>query len=111
VVCYYGSWAVYRPGDGKFDVEDIDPFVCTHLIFGFAGLKEYDNSIYALDPYNELYENWGRGKILLSYEHQTWHRLIKPNIFWCYLVFQNINDSYFQSRDVHWEKEIGPEPP
>ncbi|KFM81241.1 hypothetical protein X975_19005, partial [Stegodyphus mimosarum] len=25
VVCYYGSWAVYRPGDGKFPVENIDP--------------------------------------------------------------------------------------
>lgn len=38
MVCYYGSWAVYRTGDGKFDVEDIDPQLCTHLIFGFAGL-------------------------------------------------------------------------
>ncbi|KAG7159660.1 Acidic mammalian chitinase-like 11, partial [Homarus americanus] len=38
MVCYYGSWAVYRPGNAKFDVEDIDPAICTHLIFGFAGL-------------------------------------------------------------------------
>ncbi|XP_065582679.1 acidic mammalian chitinase-like isoform X2 [Artemia franciscana] len=76
VVCYYGSWAVYRPGDGKFDVEDIDPFVCTHLIFGFAGLKEYDNSIYALDPYNELYENWGRG----AYERFTGLKKINPEL-------------------------------
>lgn len=28
IVCYYGSWAVYRPGNGKFPVEEIDPFLC-----------------------------------------------------------------------------------
>ena len=28
LVCYYGSWAVYRPGNGKFPVEEIDPFLC-----------------------------------------------------------------------------------
>lgn len=36
MVCYYGSWAVNRPGAGKFDVEDIDPFVCTHVIYGWV---------------------------------------------------------------------------
>lgn len=58
-VCYFGSWAKYRPGAGHFDVENIDPYLCTHLIFGFAGLKE--NKIVALDPYNELVEDWGKG--------------------------------------------------
>lgn len=32
VLCYFGSWSVYRYGEGKFDVEDIDPYVCTHLV-------------------------------------------------------------------------------
>ncbi|KAK8736742.1 hypothetical protein OTU49_004627 [Cherax quadricarinatus] len=59
MVCYYGSWAVYRPDNGKFDVENIDPFICTHLIFGFAGLG-WDNQIRVLDPYNELCENYGK---------------------------------------------------
>ena len=44
MVCYYGSWAVYRQGDGKFDVENIDPNICTHIIFGFAGLG-YNNEL------------------------------------------------------------------
>ncbi|CAG0900587.1 unnamed protein product [Darwinula stevensoni] len=61
LVCYYGSWAVYRPGDGKFDVEQIDPTLCTHLVFGFAGLS-YENKIHALDPWNELVDEWGSGK-------------------------------------------------
>ena len=34
LVCYYSSWAFYRPGYGKFDVDDIDPFACTHLNYG-----------------------------------------------------------------------------
>ncbi|XP_071539679.1 chitinase-3-like protein 1 [Panulirus ornatus] len=54
VVCYFGSWAVWRPGNGKFDVEDIDPQLCTHLIFGFAGLSNHTWTIEVLDPWNEL---------------------------------------------------------
>ncbi|KAK2718199.1 chitinase-3-like protein 1 [Artemia franciscana] len=61
VVCYYGSWAVYRPGDGKFDVEDIDPTICTHLIFGFAALDNQTYKIVAFDPWNDLYDDGGRG--------------------------------------------------
>lgn len=34
LVCYYGTWAVYRPDAGKFPVENIDPFLCTHVIYG-----------------------------------------------------------------------------
>ena len=63
MVCYYGSWAVYRNGNGKFDVENLDPSLCTHLIFGFAGL-ESNNTIKVLDPYNELYDNYGKGAYL-----------------------------------------------
>ncbi|KAK2718198.1 acidic mammalian chitinase-like isoform X2 [Artemia franciscana] len=61
VVCYYGSWAVYRPGDGKFDVEDIDPTICTHLMFGFAALDNQTYKIVAFDPWNDLYADGGRG--------------------------------------------------
>ncbi|XP_067139342.1 chitinase-3-like protein 1 [Centruroides vittatus] len=60
VVCYLGSWANYRPGLGKFTIEDIDPHICTHLIFGFAGLG-FDNRIRSLDPYLDLKENYGKG--------------------------------------------------
>ncbi|XP_071539684.1 chitinase-3-like protein 1 isoform X2 [Panulirus ornatus] len=60
MVCYYGSWAVYRHGQGKFDVEDIDPGICTHIIFGFAGLSTETFEIKVLDPYNELCDNWGK---------------------------------------------------
>lgn len=34
LVCYYGTWAVYRPDAGKYPVENIDPHLCTHVIYG-----------------------------------------------------------------------------
>ncbi|XP_064103793.1 acidic mammalian chitinase-like isoform X2 [Macrobrachium nipponense] len=54
IVCYFSSWAVYRPEPGSYDVDDIDPHLCTHLIFSFAGLSNYTWQIEVLDPWNEL---------------------------------------------------------
>lgn len=59
LLCYYGTWAVYRPGNGKFDVENIDPHVCTHIVYSFAGLGP-DNRIKVLDAWNDLPDNWGK---------------------------------------------------
>lgn len=38
VVCYFTNWAWYRQGKGKFLPEDIDPDLCSHIIYGFAVL-------------------------------------------------------------------------
>lgn len=40
VFCYYGNWAVHRQGNGRVDVEDIDPNLCTHVIYAFVGMTE-----------------------------------------------------------------------
>jgi len=76
VVCYFGSWSVYRYGDGLFDVEDINPFICTHLIFTFAGLDPVDNVIMPLDPYNELCDNWGK----CAYERFVALKRLNPEV-------------------------------
>lgn len=60
MVCYVGTWAVYRPGDGKFEMEDIDPELCTHLMYGFTKLQ--DNKITVFDPWGDLGPNKGGGK-------------------------------------------------
>ncbi|VEN35164.1 unnamed protein product, partial [Callosobruchus maculatus] len=48
VVCYHASWSWQRLGDGKFEVENIDPNLCTHLIYAFVGLNA-DGTIKVLD--------------------------------------------------------------
>ncbi|KAI7815262.1 chitinase [Rhyzopertha dominica] len=49
VVCYHGTWSTYRSGNGKFTIEDIDPTLCTHIIYGFVGLSDSDGSVKLLD--------------------------------------------------------------
>lgn len=61
-VCYYGTWAIYRPGDGRFDPFNIDPTLCTHIIYSFFGLTP-TGTVESLDPYLDLEEDWGRGNI------------------------------------------------
>ncbi|CAH3170043.1 unnamed protein product [Porites lobata] len=39
-VCYYTSWAQYRPGAGRFLPENVDPFLCTHVVFAFAVIND-----------------------------------------------------------------------
>ncbi|XP_067913406.1 acidic mammalian chitinase-like isoform X2 [Heterodontus francisci] len=39
LVCYYTNWSQYRPEGGKFFPENVDPCLCTHLIYAFANMK------------------------------------------------------------------------
>ena len=57
MVCYYGPWAVDRPGDGKFDVEDVPIDLCTHIIYGFTDLQ--NNQIALYDPWNDITDGGG----------------------------------------------------
>jgi chitinase len=57
-------------------VEDINPFICTHLIFTFAGLDPVDNVIMPLDPYNELCDNWGK----CAYERFVALKRLNPEV-------------------------------
>ena len=37
--CYYTNWARYRKYPGNFTVDNIDPFLCTHIIYAFADIS------------------------------------------------------------------------
>lgn len=41
VLCYLTSWSSKRPSAGRFLPENIDPNLCTHVIFAFATLKDH----------------------------------------------------------------------
>ena len=53
IVCYFESWATYRTGNGKFDVEMIDPNLCTHLIYAFMGINS-NAEVTILDSWNDI---------------------------------------------------------
>ncbi|CAO1336600.1 unnamed protein product [Diamesa serratosioi] len=50
VVCYWGTWAGYRPGNGQFDASHINPRICTHIIYSFIGASA-DGSVKSLDTW------------------------------------------------------------
>uniref|UniRef100_V9KD90 chitinase n=1 Tax=Callorhinchus milii TaxID=7868 RepID=V9KD90_CALMI len=51
LVCYFTNWA-HRRGDCKFLPKDIDPKLCTHLVFAFATIGE-DHQIVAQEKDEE----------------------------------------------------------
>ncbi|XP_014227356.1 probable chitinase 2 [Trichogramma pretiosum] len=60
VACYFQSWAIYRNGDGIFQIQDIKPEYCTHLIYSFAGLNGTSFHIKSLDPWADLNDHNGK---------------------------------------------------
>lgn len=52
VVCYISTWAVYRPDQGSFNIDDFDPNLCTIAIYAFAGLDIQNDAIKSLGECN-----------------------------------------------------------
>ncbi|EPQ03821.1 Oviduct-specific glycoprotein [Myotis brandtii] len=62
LVCYFTDWAHNRPGPASVLPSDLDPFLCTHLIFAFASMN--DNQMVAKDLQDEeiLYPEFNKLK-------------------------------------------------
>ncbi|XP_055601032.1 acidic mammalian chitinase-like isoform X2 [Uranotaenia lowii] len=54
VVCYYGTWANYRAGNGRFSPEDVNPNLCTHMIYTFVGLNRSTYELMLLDKWFDV---------------------------------------------------------
>lgn len=54
LVCYYGSWSHWRTSIGRLPATDINPFLCTHLIYSFLRIDADNFSVSSNDPYLDL---------------------------------------------------------
>lgn len=73
IFCYVTNWAQYRTYPAFFYPENIDPFVCTHLIYAFASIK--NNQLSAFDPTDESTLN-----VKGLYERTTDLKKLNPNL-------------------------------
>ncbi|XP_041084746.1 acidic mammalian chitinase-like [Polyodon spathula] len=58
LVCYFTNWSQYRPDVGKYMPNNVDPHLCTHLIYAFSVLN--DNSELTTFEWNDeiLYQSF-----------------------------------------------------
>ncbi len=73
VICYYTNWAQYRPEGVKYFPENIDPNLCTHVIYSFAKLTSA--SELAAYEWNDESE-WNKG----MYERAIDMKAQNPNL-------------------------------
>ncbi|XP_008570097.1 PREDICTED: chitinase-3-like protein 2 [Galeopterus variegatus] len=72
LVCYFTNWSQERHEPGKFTPENIDPFLCSHLIYSFASISNNrvvikdKNDMMLYQTINNLKTKNPKLKILLS---------------------------------------------
>ncbi|EDW76228.2 uncharacterized protein Dwil_GK14769 [Drosophila willistoni] len=54
VLCYMSNWAFYRKGDGHFVPEQVDPRLCSSIIYSFASLDPDHLTIREFDPWVDI---------------------------------------------------------
>ncbi|KAM6947511.1 acidic mammalian chitinase-like [Lycodopsis pacificus] len=45
LVCHMTNWAQYRPSSAKFTADNIDPFLCTHVIYALSTINSFNQII------------------------------------------------------------------
>ncbi|KAL6081440.1 hypothetical protein STEG23_030012 [Scotinomys teguina] len=62
LVCYFTNWAHSRPGPASILPRDLDPFLCTHLIFAFASMSNNQIVAKSLQDEKILYPEFNKLK-------------------------------------------------
>ncbi|KAB0386955.1 hypothetical protein FD755_001911 [Muntiacus reevesi] len=55
LVCYFTNWSQYRPEPANFFPKDVDPCLCTHLIYAFATMNDNKIAPYEWNDIDVLY--------------------------------------------------------
>lgn len=76
--CYFTNWSQYRNGAGKFEPSDIDPDLCTHLIYAFAGFNEENQlvitdwtDVFRYQAFNALKERCEQDNTVALHSHRV----------------------------------------
>lgn len=127
IVCYYTNWSQYRPTLGKFLPENIDPFLCTHIIFAFSSMKNnrlvpFEHNDESEDGKPGLYERVNalkkansRLKVLLAiggwtfgtkkFKDMTGNRYNRRTFV--FSVAEHLRERDFDGLDLDWEYPKG----
>uniref|UniRef100_A0A452J628 Acidic mammalian chitinase n=1 Tax=Gopherus agassizii TaxID=38772 RepID=A0A452J628_9SAUR len=55
LVCYFSNWSQYRPEPAKYFPNNVDPNLCTHLIYAFATMNQNKIAPYEWNDEDRLF--------------------------------------------------------
>lgn len=127
IICYTTSWSQYRPDSAKFLPENIDPFLCTHIIYSFVKLNDTnlapvewnDESSDSLSGMYERITNLKTKNPLLrvlvavggaNFANQNFEQIVNDDLKLEQFVNNSIKflkEKKFDGLDIDWEYPIG----